>query len=146
MKECSELNESINVFMKRYQEKYSSCISLIITGDFNNIPHSEVYSYMTEKFGVATTNEDMKEKDVSDDIYTPLPAASSVRNLRSAYDCYKRLFDPSLTIGPGSEPDYTTCNFRRRKTIDYIFYSPGSLQLTSLYEIPSLDELCCEEG
>lgn len=50
-----------------------------------------------------------------------LPKAS----LRSAYDCYKLITEASessLDGGATHEPEYTTVNYRRCWTIDYIWF------------------------
>jgi mRNA deadenylase 3'-5' endonuclease subunit Ccr4 len=48
--------------------------------------------------------------------------------------------------GASYEPPYTTFNFKRNETIDYIFYNNHAFQVKSLGEIAPLEIVSSEEG
>eukprot|EP00128_Syssomonas_multiformis_P001305 Colp12_sorted_trinity150504_noHs@25422 len=107
-------------------------LPIVVCGDFNNGPGSEVYSYMAQRF--------LRESDME---------------MRSAYDCYS-LQDGSAPHVPKPlheaiaagvyEPPHTTVTHRRRWTIDYIWYSTTELTPLHVLEIPSEDYLRVEDG
>eukprot|EP01091_Cochliopodium_minus_P015179 TRINITY_DN5320_c0_g1_i1.p1 TRINITY_DN5320_c0_g1~~TRINITY_DN5320_c0_g1_i1.p1 ORF type:complete len:385 (+),score=117.50 TRINITY_DN5320_c0_g1_i1:124-1278(+) len=148
LRELKEFNETVCLFIneinskfgfpfynknkKEKETKFDNKIPLIICGDFNNTPNSKIYEYVLEKFG-----EENKIK------------------MRSCYDIYKsisldreKVFKNFLEIESGEsfEPDFTTFNFKRNITIDFIFYNSFSFEVLKLLELPSVESLQNEDG
>ena len=106
---------------------------ILLCGDFNNSPTSTVYEYMQNMF--------LRNHD---------------EPMRSAYDSYllSDTDDDGMVMdlekghqgGAAFEPPFTTVNYRRRWTIDYIWYSSNTLRASKLLKIPSEAELRREEG
>ena len=76
-------------------------------------------------------------------------------NIRSSFDIYLSLLNNKERVyknfeevenGASFEPPYTTFNFKRNETIDYIFYNNHAFQVKSLIEIPSLQFVGHDEG
>ena len=101
----------------------ASAVPLVLAGDFNNGPDSEIYTHITSHF-------------LSDWLPSPLV---------SAYASYPAALsgDPDAEE---KEPEYTTYNFKRAWTIDYIFYSQTSLGLDALLSLPPTDDMIAEDG
>eukprot|EP00126_Sphaerothecum_destruens_P008738 Sdes_comp20330_c0_seq1m14020 len=125
LKELGEFDSAITEMKLNYSNQFSDPdIPVVVCGDFNNGPQSEVYKYMSQEF---------------------LQGAGC--RMRSAYDIYKLRKGPSDEIilteespfGAAYEPDFTSVNFKRCWTIDYIWYSSGNILTTGLLEIPSED-------
>ena len=91
-----------------------------MTGDFNNGPNSPVYAHITG--------------DILSDTGAPL--------FRSAYDIYRHLSE-GISLkedrhGPDLEAPFTSVNFKRQWTMDYLFYTHSRLRVTHLLqEFPS---------
>jgi mRNA deadenylase 3'-5' endonuclease subunit Ccr4 len=123
--QLQELNET-NIFASQLIENYSKDLKLnyqipvIFSGDFNNTPDSEIYSWMNDSF--------LNEQKYS---------------MRSAYDCYK---SGGNEFGKNFEPDFTTVNYKRCQTIDYIWYSSNTFEVFELLKIPDESECRSEDG
>eukprot|EP01135_Chromosphaera_perkinsii_P006851 Nk52_evm6s621 gene=Nk52_evmTU6s621 len=122
MHEIMELDAAVTEMKLSCSYKYGDRdIPVVICGDFNNGPQSEVYKYMTNKF--------LSEAGV---------------RMRSAYDIYGNfdgikeeiVIEDESACGKEFEPPFTTCNFKRCWTIDYIFYSSKYLSVSGILEIP----------
>jgi len=109
--------------------KNSNALPLIFCGDFNNTPQSKLYRYMSETF--------LRHQGV---------------RMRSAYDVYTLVKESRLEAiqrgehGAEYELPYSSINFKRQHTIDYIWYSEDLFELNSLLDIPSEVELKQDEG
>ena len=70
--------------------------------------------------------------------------------MKSAYAMYQLALDPTIPLAEVRlgihEPPYTTVNFRRCWTIDYIWYSHNTLHIEDILEIPHEAELRQEDG
>jgi len=105
-----------NLFEFTKGDKNAPCV---IAGDFNDIPSSLVCRYMEKGKGSSAAGRQF---------------ASNFQLLKSAYKHY------DFTE---SEP-YTTFKKREvivKRTIDYLFYTPGSLTVSKLLEIPTSESL-----
>ena len=132
--ELLELNGALTNYVDEIHDKFQlvsyqnfgeepnfSNVPIILCGDFNNNPKSVVYKYVIENF--------CKNHKI---------------NFRSAYDIYKKLMNNEEIndqYGFDFEPNFTTFNYRRRWTIDYIFYNMNSLKVTHLLKLPTSSEL-----
>eukprot|EP01130_Rhizamoeba_saxonica_P001578 TRINITY_DN1142_c0_g1_i5.p1 TRINITY_DN1142_c0_g1~~TRINITY_DN1142_c0_g1_i5.p1 ORF type:complete len:253 (-),score=61.58 TRINITY_DN1142_c0_g1_i5:24-782(-) len=122
-KELQEFETAVDTMIDLVTEKYHiDAVPVILGGDFNNGPNSEIYHYMQEEFG-------------NDNV-----------SLRSAFDIYKQFNNESRIIqsqdyGPEYEPGHTTVTSRRCWTIDYIWYDSNTTTVKSLLKIPEEEEL-----
>lgn len=91
---------------------FKSSIPIIFCGDFNSVPSSKIYKFMSEKF-----LSNLKYK------------------MRSSYDIYSSK-DIEKEYGDQYEPLFTTVTHKRCETIDYIWYSQDHFQVSQLLEIP----------
>ena len=127
MHEVMELDAAVTEMKLSCSYKYSDRdIPVIICGDFNNGPQSEVYKYMTSKF-LSETGMRMRS---AYDIYGHYKGNGDEINVAEE-EQYGKLF----------EPPFTTINFKRCWTIDYIFYSSKYLTTTGVLEIPSEEHM-----
>lgn len=131
LKELKELEGAILTMRQEVEEEYGEKdVPVVWTGDFNNGPRSAIYQHMTQGIGA-------KEGGA------PL--------FRSAYDVYGHLDEAQGGIlakegGPESEAPYTSVNYKRKWTIDYVFYTQSRLRVTHLLEIPKIEGLQEEDG
>jgi CCR4-NOT transcription complex subunit 6 len=117
IEELKYLEKNIEIF---YKNNKSALIFLV--GDLNNSPSSEIYEYMSTSF---LSSQNIK--------------------MRSSYDCFKS--KNSEEYGSDFEVDFTTFNFRRSWTIDYIWYmEDNKLELNSLLGNPSRESLQSDNG
>jgi len=136
MKELKELEEAIVLMRGEVEKDFGEKeVPVVWTGDFNNGPKSPIYEYVT--------------KAIASSANKPL--------FRSAYDVYgflnaddrRIVIDSSsneIGWGPDHEVAYTSVNYKRKWTIDYIFYTHDRLKVTHLLEVPSLEGLQEEDG
>lgn len=108
----------------RIERTITECPALVIAGDFNAVPGSEMHTLIT--------TGKISETEYTNEPY-PKPSHSFL-NLGSAYkDCF------------GSEPDFTTFTRQRlfpgsysfngfQGTLDYILYSRGLMKVVSCLE------------
>ncbi|KNC56074.1 uncharacterized protein AMSG_02086 [Thecamonas trahens ATCC 50062] len=98
-------------------------VPVVVAGDFNNGPDSAVYARMVSDFL---------------EPWLPLP-------LVSAYAQYPG-------VGGAGEPPFTTYNYKRSWTIDYIFHTPAStsqangLELDGLLSLPNIEAVTRDDG
>ncbi|KAK9757265.1 hypothetical protein RND81_01G152600 [Saponaria officinalis] len=95
-------------------ERFECTPSVILTGDFNSTPGSEVYNYI-----ISGSSEAKHTDECPDEL--PIP-------LSSVYECTR------------GEPPFTNCTPGFTGTLDYIFFSPlGSMKPVSFLELPDSD-------
>ncbi|RHZ01718.1 hypothetical protein DYB37_004809 [Aphanomyces astaci] len=126
MKQLVELHREMADLTQFIHAKYTEdlpagrTVPVVVCGDFNNSPSSQLYKYMENSF----LRPDW--------------------TMKSAYADY-RIADGTADTG-SNEPLHTTVNFRRCWAIDYIWYSSEHVRPLSLLEIPSEAELRSEDG
>lgn len=91
-------------------DKFDCSPSVVVTGDFNSLPGSQVYQYLTSGSSEAGTL-----LEISDDVHIPLC---------SAY---------ASTRG---EPHFTNYTPGFTGTLDYILFSPENIKPVSYLELP----------
>jgi len=117
--ELRQLDEAVQDMLRlladRYQwteaERANPPIPVVVSGDFNNVPGSGVYEYMTHTFlsGAAAS------------------ADTDTGVMRSAYAPFQACMggvDSVDAAGGSGEPPYSTVTHRRSCTIDFIFHNP----------------------
>jgi CCR4-NOT transcription complex subunit 6 len=109
---------------------------VIITGDFNSLPDSAVYQFLSqgfvdpnhlELFYSSKDKEDTKKNKLKGSHRQPY-------FLQSVYGQYFK----------GSEPPFTNYQEKFQGTLDYIFYEKQNLLPTSLLELPSVESVSVE--
>ena len=93
-----------------YKQKYSN-YTVILGGDFNSIPNSEVYEYIKYK------SSEFKFK------------------LESSYSGYN-----AKDTTRSKEPTFTNFTLKFQDTLDYIFYEPMNMRVNSVLELPDKEE------
>jgi len=120
MSQLRFLHESIGIFFEQVKNEFDiDCYSVpvIIAGDFNNLPSSELYKYMHHEFLY-----DSHQMLSSYRKYN-LPGYNSLTNEEIEENILQGIYEPSCT----------SVTHRRAKTIDYIFYSSKYLTLDLSY-------------
>jgi CCR4-NOT transcription complex subunit 6 len=107
----------------------------MICGDFNSEPNSAVYELLTE--GQLNTHHPELEQHSEHAVHI-LPDQSEI---------YHSL-DLASAIGGvmGSEPLFTNYTAMFKGTLDYIFYNPQRLYVTSCTNLPSAQEIQSTSG
>jgi len=110
-------------------------LALMICGDFNSEPNSAVYELLTE--GQLNTHHPELEQHSEHAVHI-LPDQSEI---------YHSL-DLASAIGGvmGSEPLFTNYTAMFKGTLDYIFYNPQRLYVTSCTNLPSAQEIQSTSG
>ncbi|RLN20330.1 hypothetical protein BBO99_00001508 [Phytophthora kernoviae] len=151
MAELYELEEEVIRMSTDVKDKYerelpetvtgSNTVPIVLCGDFNNSPESQIYEYMENSFMQKPNLEGVSEVFRSAyGCYMQNALASALEHSEDALQTFK------VEEGKKAEPPHTTANFRRCWTIDYIWYSRHSLVPSRVLEIPSETELRAEEG
>ena len=140
LKELNETNLVLSQLIENYSKnlKIKYKIPIIFGGDFNNIPNSKVYKFIQNSF-LKDLNYKMRS---SYDIYNS-------KNIDIDYN--KDTDDNEMNgneelYGYKFEPLFTTLNFKRCETIDYIWYSEKEFKVIELLKIPNKEELTNENG
>ncbi|XP_074268903.1 carbon catabolite repressor protein 4 homolog 4 [Silene latifolia] len=102
-------------------ERFECTPSVIVTGDFNSTPGSEVYNYLISGSSGGQHTVECPDK-------LPIP-------LSSFYGCSR------------GEPPFTNCTPGFTGTLDYIFFTPsGSIKPVRFLELPDSDSPSVEGG
>lgn len=117
IQELTETQLILEQMLPNLQKNYKTSIPIIFCGDFNSVPTSQVYKFMSETF-----------------------LSNLKYRMRSSYDIYNSK-DIEKEHGSNFEPLFTTITHKRCETIDYIWYSEGHFQVSQLLEIPNEKEL-----
>lgn len=109
--------------MEKLAEKLPPSGAVILCGDFNSLPDSGVYEYLS------TGNIPGKHRDFAGHVYEPYSTEGSIHrlNLRNAYS----LLTEETEIESGATP-FTNFTSTFSGIIDYIWYRPTTLSVTGL--------------
>lgn len=128
LKQVKTAIEDLMDFVNKENQIDVDSIPIILAGDFNNIPSSDIYKY------------------VMNDLFPK-------KKMRSSFACYKKENHlpeskdiDSIPICGTFEPNFTSVTYKRAYTIDYIFYSAELLTLSSVSKISDEEELRQEDG
>ncbi len=125
--------------IKDIEKKYSASVPVILCGDFNSTPNSNVIRYIYRN---APDLENIKRGDINKNkkiISEFWEDFNHSLDLRSAYDCYKLgslINEPDYS---NCHPDYTACTEEFNGTLDYIIYSRKHFQVTQVLNVPTHD-------
>lgn len=125
--------------IKDIEKKYSASVPMILCGDFNSLPNSNVIKYI---YRHAPDMDSIKKGDVNKNkklIAEFWDEFTHHLDLRSAYDCYKNSIlssEPDYTNG---HPDFTAYTEEFSGTLDYIIYSSKHFSVTQVLNVPTHD-------
>jgi len=122
------------------ENKYSLLAPIILCGDFNSLPDSNVIKYIyNEKpdMGITIEVEAEKNKFIIQEIWDKYP---NKFNLRSAYDSYKCENENEFDYIK-NHPDFTNFTLEFKGNLDYIIYSKEYFKLKELLKIPTDDSI-----
>lgn len=110
-------------------------VPIVICGDYNSTPSSEVYEYATLGKVSAQKHRDLQLKARSESMQQlPLPL-NHVIPLQSSY---------AQVLG--QEPKMTNCTVNFSGTLDFTFYTKNLLEAVAVLDIPSEETLFKEQG
>lgn len=123
-------------------------LGVLVCGDFNSTPEGPLYEYMHERFMRA---EGMSFASAYRDYARVAERAGAVdprwqHALRSIDDDFAGADASAVTTFTFPDAPFTSYNFRRRATIDYIYYQTGSLRLNAVLQVPSIDQVEASPG
>ena len=107
-------------------------LPLVLCGDFNSEPQSAVYQYLAEG-GV-----DMGHNDLENVSGKMIPGLESSRHSIELYSV--------MQVALGQEPPFTNYTSNFQGTLDYIWFSPNRLRMTSFVDLPDESELVGFQG
>lgn len=125
--------------IKDIEKKYSTSVPLILTGDFNSLPGSNLMKYIyrqAPEMNSINRGDIAKNKKLIAEFWEE---NGHHLDLRSAYDCYKfsRINDdPDFA---NNHPDFTTYTQEFIGTLDYLIYSAKHFQVTQILNVPTHD-------
>lgn len=102
-------------------------LPLVLCGDFNSEPQSAVYQYLSEG-GV-----DVGHSDLESVAGKMLPGLVSSRHSVELYSV--------MQVVKGQEPLFTNYTTNFQGTLDYIWFSPNRLRITSFVDLPDEREI-----
>ena len=125
--------------LKDLEIKYSSNVPVILCGDFNSLPTSNVLKYVYRNapdLNTVNRGDVNKNKKLIGEFWEEYRHSME---LRSAYDCYKlgSLVDqPDYTQ---NHPDFNVYTQEFIGNLDYLFYSVKHFQVTQVLNVPTHD-------
>lgn len=124
------------------EKKYSSSVPVIIAGDLNSLPNSNVMKYIYRKspdMNSINRGDISKNRKLIGELWEE---KAHHLELRSAYDSYKlgSLMDQEQAEAANNHhPDFTTYTQEFIGTLDYIFYSTKHFQVSQVLNVPNHD-------
>lgn len=121
------------------EKKYGKDAPVIIGGDFNSTPSSNVLKYVYNKAPEYSQNNrgDINKNKKFIDLFWNEHKHSL--ELRSAYDIYKSGTTKLSEDYESNHPDFTNYTHEFIGTIDYIFYTNKNLEIADLLKLPTHD-------
>jgi len=129
-----QISKIINHVSKNYPG-----IPLILCGDFNSTPSSNVMKYVYKKAPEITNSikgDFQKNKKYLELFHNEF---AHKMELRSAYDVYKVSKVTDYEDYADNHPDFTTYTHEFIGTLDYVIYSKNNLEVTELLKCPTHD-------
>lgn len=125
--------------IKDIEKKYSASVPVILCGDFNSLPSSNVLKYV---YNNAPELDSIKKGDVNKNkklIAEFWEEFTHHLDLRSAYDCYKSSGLVSEPDYVNNHPDFTAYTEEFSGTLDYIIYSSKHFGVMQVLNVPTHD-------
>lgn len=107
-------------------------LPLVMCGDFNSEPQSAVYQYLSEG-GI-----DIGHSDLESVTGKMIPGLESSRHSVELYS--------AMQVAMGQEPMFTNYTTNFQGTLDYTWFSPNRLRVTSFVELPEENDLLGFQG
>lgn len=127
------------MILKHVQKKYGSDIPLVLGGDFNSTPNSNVIKYIYKKapeVSNLTRGDFAKNKRFMELLWNEY---AHKFDLRSAYDVYKIGNNSDFSDYAENHPDFSIYTHEFIGTIDYILYKQDALEVVELLKLPTHD-------
>ncbi|KAL4499815.1 hypothetical protein ABPG72_015164 [Tetrahymena utriculariae] len=128
--------------LKQLSKNYNKDENIILCGDFNSLPNTNVVKYITDKKepDLSRVEQQFQNNVLIKDMMAIHNMFSEMNliNLKSSYDNY---------LKTGKHPEFTNYTQNFKGTLDYIFYNPNmkQIQLSDIKEIP-IDLIKKEQG
>jgi len=129
----------LSKIIKDIEKKYSASVPMILCGDFNSLPNSNVIKYV---YGIAPDIDNIKKGEIEKNkkfISELWEEYKHNLDLRSAYDSYKKDKIIEKYDYANNHPDFTVYTEEFIGNLDYIIYSTKHFKITQLLDIPIND-------